>query len=68
MVVIAAGMNTGIKAMTKELRTYLEWRWRVNTFWRYQQYRDEWINNLVPSQLYYFEKEMERMINNGQYK
>lgn len=68
MVVMGAGTSTGIKAMTKELREYLEWRWRVNTFWKYQQYRDEWINNLVPSQLYYFEKEMERMINNGQYK
>jgi hypothetical protein len=54
--------------MDKELRTYLEWRWRVNTFWKYQQYRDEWINNLVPSQLFYFEQEMRRMISKGLYK
>lgn len=54
--------------MSKELRTYLEWRWRVNTFSKYQQYRDEWIDNLVDSQLYYFEREMEHLINNGTYK
>ena len=65
---VTSGMeNTGIK-MSKELRTYLEWRWRVNTFWRYQQYKDEWINNLIPSQLYYFEREMQHLIDNGQYK
>lgn len=65
---VTSGMeNTGIN-MSKELRTYLEWRWRVNTFWKYQQYRDEWINNLVPSQLYYFEREMQHLIDNGQYK
>lgn len=65
---VTSGMeDVGIK-MSKELRTYLEWRWRVNTFWKYQQYRDEWINNLVPSQLYYFEREMQHLIDNGQYK
>ena len=54
--------------MNAELRTYLEWRWRTNTFYKYQQYRDEWINNLVPSQLSYFEIEMQHLINNGIYK
>ena len=40
----------------------------MNNHPKYQNYRDEWINNLVPSQLFYFEREMERMIINGQYK
>ena len=57
--------NIGID---KELRTYLEWRWRTNTFHKYQQYRDEWINNLVPSQLLYFKIEMQHLINNGTYR
>ena len=54
--------------MNKELKTYLEWRFRVNNTNKYQRYRDEWINNLTPTQIYYFEIEMERMILNGQYK
>ena len=54
--------------MNQQLRTYLEWRFRMNNHPKYQNYRDEWINNLVPSQLFYFEREMERMIINGQYK
>ena len=54
--------------MTSVLRTYLEWRWRVNTWHKYQRYRDEWIDNLVPSQLQYFEREMQHLIENGKYK
>ena len=54
--------------MDKSLRTYLEWRYRVNTPGKYQQYRDEWIDNLVPSQLFYFEREMDNLIKNGTYK
>ena len=54
--------------MTQQLRTYLEWRFRVNNHPKYQQYRDEWINNIVPSQLWYFEIEMNHLRDNGIYK
>jgi hypothetical protein len=54
--------------MNDELRKYLEWRWRINTFYKYQQYKDEWINNLVDSQILYFDIEMQHLINNGTYK
>ena len=54
-------------AINEALKTYLEWRFRVNNVGRYQRYRDEWINNLIPVQLLYFEKEMQHMIANKLY-
>ena len=54
--------------MTNELKGYLEWRFRVNNHAKYQHYRDEWIQNLLPNQLYYFEREMAHLYNKGIYK
>lgn len=54
--------------MTNVLKTYLEWRFRVNNVSKYQKYRDEWITNLTPDQIYYFDVERERMILKGLYK
>lgn len=51
----------------KKLLTYLEWRFRRNNIPKYQKYCEEWINNLKPTQLEYFEKEMQHLINNGLY-
>lgn len=53
--------------MTKELRTYLEWRFRVNTINKYKKYQDEWINNIPQEQLWYFEIEMKHLKDNGKY-
>lgn len=53
--------------MDKELRAYLEWRFRVNNHAKYQKYRDEWINNLNETQCYYFKKEMAHLIERGVY-
>ena len=53
--------------MNKELRTYLEWRFRLNNINKYQKYRDEWIVNLNYNQLMYFEIEMNRLKLRGQY-
>jgi hypothetical protein len=50
------------------LKTYLEWRFRVNNAGKYQRYREEWIKALLPTQISYFEKEMNHMIENGLYK
>lgn len=54
--------------MNSTLRTYLEWRFRVNNHPKYQKYRDEWIQALTPMQLIYFEQERIRMIKMGLYK
>ena len=53
--------------MNPKLRTYLEWRWRVNNHSRYQKYRDLWIASLTSIQIMYFETELERMILKGFY-
>lgn len=54
--------------MSKELRTYLEWSFRVNNISKYQRYRDEWINNIPPQNLWYYEKEMQHLREVGIYK
>lgn len=51
--------------MTNKLKTYLEWRFRISNHNKYQKYRDEWISNVTPTQLQYFEIEMNHLINNG---
>ena len=53
--------------MSKELRTYIEWRFKVNNINKYQKYRDEWIDNLNDIQLMYLELEMNRLKLRGQY-
>lgn len=53
--------------MSKELRTYLKWRFRINNINKYQKYCDEWINNLNYIQLMYFDIEMNRLKLKGQY-
>lgn len=53
--------------MTQELRTYLEWRFRINNISKYQKYRDDWINNIPFKQLWYFEIEMKHLKENGKY-
>ena len=54
--------------MNEALKTYLEWRFRVNNAGKYQRYREEWIKALLSTQIAYFEKEMNHMIENGLYK
>lgn len=56
-----------MNSMNKDLRTYLEWRFRINNINKYQKYRDEWIVNLNYNQLMYFEIEMNRLKLKGQY-
>lgn len=54
--------------MTKELETYLQWRFRVNNHTKYQCYLNDWLYNVTETQLQYFEQEMRRLINSGIYK
>lgn len=58
----------GIKNMTKELETYLQWRFRVNNHAKYQRYLNDWLYNVTETQLQYFEQEMRRLITSGIYK
>lgn len=53
--------------MSKELRTYLEWRFRMNNISNYQRYRDEWINNIPSCNLWYYEIEMQHLREKGIY-
>ena len=54
--------------MDESLRRYLEWRFRVNNRNQYQHYCEEWIKNVIPTQMQYFQKEMTNLINAGIYK
>lgn len=49
------------------MKRYLEWRCRTSWHPKYYKYIDEWIKNVLPSQMRYFEKERERLIANGKY-
>ena len=49
------------------MKTYLQWRCMTSWHPKYYKYIDEWIGNVQPSQLSYFELERERLIKNGKY-
>jgi hypothetical protein len=53
--------------MTKEIQTYLEWRCRMNWHPKYYKYIQEWIANVLPYQIEYFEKERKHLIDKGIY-
>ena len=61
-------MKYGIKKMTKELETYLQWRFRVNNHNKYLHYLNDWLYSLTETQLGYFKEEMRRCIKIGFYK
>ena len=67
MVITHTMKKIGIN-MTKELETYLHWRFRVNNHAKYQRYLNDWLYNVTETQLQYFEQEMRRLINSGIYK
>ena len=54
--------------MDKNLKEYLQWRFKMNNHNRYQNYRDEWIDNVTPDQIRYFHEEMNRLSNIRIYK
>lgn len=49
------------------LEKYLVFRFKSNNRNAYHHYCNEWIENLLPEQLMYFEKEMYNLINKGLY-
>ena len=49
------------------MKKYLEWRCRMNWHPKYLKYIQEWINNVTPDQMKYFEKERKNLINRGIY-
>jgi hypothetical protein len=44
--------------MTKELEEWLRYHWRRDNHPKYQRYFDEWMANLLPTQIEYFKKQM----------
>ena len=54
--------------MTQEDKDYLLWRCKTSWHNKYHHYINEWINNVIPTQLEYFRKEMNNLINRGIYK
>jgi hypothetical protein len=53
--------------MTNQLKKYLEWRCRMNWHTKYRHLIDKWIDNVLPYQCEYFEREMNNLINRGIY-
>jgi len=53
--------------MTQEDKDYLVWRCKTNWHNKYHRYIDEWISNVLPTQLEYFKKEKENLIKMGVY-
>lgn len=49
--------------MTQEDKNYLLWRCKTSWHNKYYRYINEWINNVIPTQLEYFRKEMNNLIN-----
>ena len=43
--------------MTQEDKDYLVWRCKINWHNKYYRYIDEWIDNVIPTQLEYFKRE-----------
>jgi len=50
------------------MKTYLEWRCRMNWHPKYYKYISEWIENVTPLQMEYFERERENLLKRGIYK
>jgi len=49
------------------MKRYLEWRCRTNWHPKYYKYIQEWILNVLPYQIEYFEKERKHLIDKGIY-
>lgn len=52
----------------EEKKNYLVWRCKTSWHNKYYHYINEWISNVLPTQLKYFRKEMQHLIKNGTYK
>ena len=53
--------------MTQQDKDYLLWRCKISWHNKYHHYINEWIDNVLPTQLEYFRKEMNNLINKGIY-
>ena len=45
------------------IQDYLKMRFLKNNHPKYHKYMNEWINNITDIQLYYFKKEMNKLIH-----
>jgi hypothetical protein len=53
--------------MTQKDKDYLVWRCKISWHNKYHRYINEWISNVLPTQLEYFKKEKENLIKMGVY-
>ena len=53
--------------MTLEDKDYLVWRCKTNWHIKYHHYINEWIDNVIPTQLEYLRREKENLIKRGIY-
>lgn len=53
--------------MTQEDKDYLVWRCKTSWHNKYHHYINEWISNILPTQLEYFRREKENLIKIGIY-
>lgn len=49
--------------LTTKLKEWLRERWRLDNHAKYQQYFEEWVSNILPSQIEGFEKQMYNLEN-----
>lgn len=54
-------------AMTQEDKDYLVWRCKTSWHNKYHHYINEWIDNIIPTQLEYLRREKENLIKKGIY-
>ena len=47
--------------MAQEDRDYLFWRCKTSWHRKYHRYINEWIDNIIPSQLEYFKREKNKL-------
>lgn len=53
--------------MNNVMKDYLRWRFCSHLQTKYIKYFDEWVTGITSQQMAYFEKERERLINQGVY-
>lgn len=58
-------INEVYNTISKELLSYLRETFYRNNHTKYRKYFDECVNNLMPSQIFYFEKQRLNIIDNA---
>ena len=49
--------------ISTKLMEWLRYQWKISNHAKYQRYFDEWVKNILPSQIDGFEKQMYNLEN-----